>query len=233
MKRPQLLNGEIYHVILRGANDSLVFINKEDYYRGVFSLFEFNDTQPVLIRDRRRARLRAKRFGNKQFSANRKTMVEILAFCFMPNHIHLLLRQTINNGTTDFMRKLGTGYASYFNRKHNRRGHLFQGKFNAVHIKNDRQLETIFTYIHTNPISLVEPRWKESGARTPKKAAAFLDNYKWSSYQDYLGKENFPSVTERNFALQVMGGQHRCKNIVNEWIRDKKEVLNLHEIALE
>ena len=84
-------------------------------------------------------------------------LVKILAFCFMPNHIHLLVRQIKNNGITQFMRKFGAGYAAYFNKRYDRRGHLFQGRFKAVHIKNNEQLKTIFVYIYTNSISLVDP----------------------------------------------------------------------------
>jgi len=233
MKRPQLVNDEIYHIVLRGASDSLIFLNKDDYYRGVFSLFEFNDKQMVSIRDRRRARIYAKKFGNKEFSATRKILVEILAFCFMPNHIHLLLRQIKDNSITDFMRKFGTGYALYFNKKHKRQGHLFQSKFKAVHIKNDRQLNVIFNYIHTNPISLLEPNWKEKGTQAPKKANDFINDYKWSSYQDYIGQKNFPSVTERNFLSEMMGGTVGCKKSVQDWIGHKKEVLGIGDIALE
>jgi len=233
MKRPPLSNNEIYHVVLRGVGGSLIFQEKEDYYRGIFSLFEFNDTQPVVIRERRRKRLHEKEIGHEQFSAKRKTMVEILAFCFMPNHIHLLLRQVRDAGITDFMRKFGTGFASYFNKKHNRKGHLFQSKFGAVHIKNNRQLRMIFIYIHTNPLSLIEPSWKERGTRFLKKAIAFLDNYKWSSYQDYLGKNNFPSVTERDFFLQIMNRSRGCRSVVNDWIKNKGKITGLNETFLK
>ncbi len=233
MRRPNLVNGEIYHIVLRGVADSPVFLNKGDYYRGIFSLFEFNDKQAVLIRDRRRDRLRAKRKGNKQFSADRKILVEILCFCFMPNHIHLLLRQVEDSGITNFMRKFGTGYALYFNKKHNRKGHLFQSKFQAVHIKNDKQLQAVFTYIHANPASIIEPRWKEKGTRFPKKIIDFLTNYKWSSYQDYLGKDNFPSVTDRGFIFEFAGGVKGCKSLVEDWIENKRKIVSLDQITLE
>ena len=233
MRRPQLVNDEIYHIVLRGTSDSLIFLNKDDYYRGVFSLFEFNDEQMVSIRARRRTRLNAKKLGNKEFSATRKILVEMFTFCFMPNHIHLLLRQIKDNGITNFMRKFGTGYALYFNKKHKRQGHLFQGKFKAVHIKNDSQLIAIFNYIHSNPVSLVEPNWKGKGARFPQKDIKFLNKYKWSSYQDYIGQTNFPSVTERNFLSEIMGGVVECKKSVQDWIKHKKEVLGIDDIALE
>ncbi len=234
MKRSQLVNGEIYHIVLRGSSDSLIFKNKDDYYRGIFSLFEFNDEHAVLIRNRRRNRLRAKKLGDKDFSAVRKTMVEILAFCFMPNHIHLLIRQIKNNGISNFMKKFGTGYALYFNKKYKRQGHLFQSKFKDIRIKSDEQLGAVFNYIHTNPVSLIDPDWKEKGTRNPRKAINFLSSgYKWSSYPDYIGKKNFPSVTERDFLSETMNGLMGCKESVEGWIKYKKGVLGLDAISLE
>jgi putative transposase len=233
IKRPVLKNDEIYHVVIRGTGDSVIFKDKDDYYRGVFSLFEFNDKHGVLIRERRRHRLEAKARGEQDFTAKREKLVEILAFCFMPNHIHLLLRQIKDNGITDFMRKLGAGYGRYFNEKYGRQGHLFQGRFRVIHIKNEEQLRSVFVYIHANPISLIEPGWKEKGIKNPKRVVRFLENYKWSSYQDYIGKKNFPSVTERAFFSEFFGGENYCKNAVNEWIKYKSQFRGFDDVVLE
>lgn len=233
INRPSFENNEIYHVVIRGVGDSVIFCDENDYYRGIFSLFEFNDKHAVLIRERRRHRLKAKKKGNEQFSAKRELLVEILAFCFMPNHIHLLLRQIKDNGISDFMRKLGTGYAVYFNNKYGRKGHLFQGKFQAIHIESEEQLKNVFVYIHTNPVSLIEPGWKENGIKNPNKVIKFLENYKWSSYQDYIGKKNFPSVTERSFFSEILGEENGCRNAVEEWVKYKGEIKNFGNIVLE
>lgn len=223
IKRPRLVNDEIYHIIIRGVGDSLIFKDIDDYYRGIFSLYEFNTIEPVEIIKRRR-KIRLLKNRGEQFSANREPLVEVLAFYFMPNHIHLLLRQIKDNGITHFMRKFGAGYVGYFNQKYNRKGHLFQGRFKAIHIKNNEQLKTAFVYVHINGISLIEPKWKEKGIKNPEKVIKFLENYKWSSYSDYIGKKNFPSVTERKFILEMMGGEEGCKNFVRDWIKREKEI---------
>jgi len=233
IKRPQLINGETYHIVLRGVGDSLVFKDTDDYYRGIFSLYEFNTTVPIEIRRQREKRKLAKARG-EQFSAdNRDWLVEILAFYFMPNHIHLLLKQIKDEGITQFMRKFGAGYATYFNKKYNRKGHLFQSRFRAVHIKTNEQLKTVFVYIHTNGISLIEPNWKEVGIKNPENVINFLESYKWSSYPDYIGKKNFPSLTKRDFLLKVMGGEKGCKNFVEAWIKYKKRIKDFGDTALE
>jgi len=232
MKRPQFVNGEIYHIVMRGVGDAEIFRTTNDYYRGIFSLYEFNDVNAVSIRDRREVRLAAKRRGVENFSAERDQFVGILAFCFMPNHIHLILQQIKDDGISKFMQKFGTGYASYFNKKYNRKGHLF-GRFHAVHIKNDLQLQIGFVYVHCNPLSLIEPKWREVGVKNSRKATKFLENYKFSSYSDYIGKNNFPSVTTRAFLSKIMGGKKGCRNFVQDWIRHKKELRDWHRLDIE
>lgn len=240
----KFFNNEIYHIVIRGVGDIRIFKNESDYYRAIFSIYEFNDSQPVIIRERRKLRNKIKfdrgKFDRGLTSVNRelggrkrKLIVEVLAFCLMPNHIHLLLRQIKTNGITRFMRKLGTGYAGYFNRKYGRKGHLFQGKFKAIRIKNNDQLEVVFVYIHTNPISLVEPRWKEKGIKNLKKINEFLESYKWSSYLDYINKKNFPSLTNREFLLEVMDGEVGCKNFIKDWLGYKKEIRDFSEVELD
>ena len=151
----------------------------------------------------------------------------------MSNHIHLLLRQIKKDGITRFMRKFGAGYGGYFNRKHNRKGHLFQGRFRAIHIKTNNQLQIVFTYIHTNPISLIEPKWKEKGIKDFKKVIKFLEGYKWSSYLDYIGIKNFFSITERDFLLEVMGRVKGCRHFIKDWIKYKGDIKDLTDVGLE
>lgn len=235
INRPELVNGKIYHIVVRGVGDSEIFIDESDYYRAIFSLYEFNTTEPVEIRKQREKRKLIKISGGQTSATQdrRDFLVEILAFCLMPNHIHLLLRQLKNNGISEFMRKFGTGYAGYFNRKYNRKGHLFQGRFKAVLINTEKQLQIAFVYIHTNPISLNEPKWREKGIKNLNEVMKFLKNYKWSSYLDYIGIKNFPSVTKRDFLLKIIGGKEMCENFVKDWIKHKKETEDFPEIAIE
>lgn len=237
-RHEQFVDGEIYHVILRGLDDNLIFKDIDDYYRGIFSIYEFNNSKAVEILERRRQiRVMKKKFKGERVSLNlldeRDKLVEVLAFCFMPNHIHLLLMQLKNDGITKFMRKFGAGYGGYFNRKYNRKGYVFQNRFKAVHIKNDEQLRVVFVYIHTNGISLIEPRWKELGIKNSQEIIKFLENYKWSSHLDYIGKKNFPSVTNRDFILEIIGGEKGCQEYVEDWIKYKGEIKEFRELLLE
>ena len=234
-RKQQFENGEIYHVVLRAIDNNLIFKNINDYYRGIFSIYEFNTTQSIEIRKRRQARahfketLRQASGGPTSASISdidrRNKLVEVFSFCLMPNHIHLLLKQLKEGGISKFMQKFGTGLGGYLNRKYHRQGHVFQNTFVSVHIESDGQLRVVFVYVHANPISIIEPKWKENGIRNPERAIKFLEEkYRWSSLFDYIGKENFPSVTKRNFLLKVMGGKQYCRNAVRDWIKYKGEI---------
>lgn len=164
----------------------------------------------------------------------RDKLVEILAFCFMPNHIHLLVRQAKENGISKFMQKTGGGLGRFLNKKYNKKGHSFSDAFNAVYIKTDEQLIAVINYIHADPISLIEPNFKEQGIKNPQKAIKFLEEeFRWSSLFDCLGRENFKSVTERNFILELLGGSEGCKNLLRDWILYKKVSQNNKELFLE
>ena len=238
-RKEQFINDEIYHVVLRALDDNLIFKDIDDYYRGIFSIYEFNNIKPTTIQKRREERARLKKLGRDRISTNadfvdkRDKLVSVLTFCFMPNHIHLLLKQIKENGITQFMRKVGIGYAGYFNRKYQRKGYVFQNRFSSVHIKNDNQLKVVFAYIHINPTSLIKPKWKEIGINNPEEVINFLEEYKWSSYPDYIRKNNFPSVTERNFMLEIIGSEQGCKDFVENRIKSKKKIGEFPEILLE
>lgn len=248
-RRQQLINGEIYHIVIKRIGEELLLKDIDDYYRGIFSVYEFNNAKPVEIRKRRK-QIRAikKQFrkicgervsaDSTEFSIKipdtREPLVEILFFCFMPNHIHLVLKQLKEGGIIKFMNKIGAGYAGYFKRKHNLKdkGYFFKGRFVAVHIKTEKQLKNVFVYVHTNSISLIEPKWKEVGIKNPEKAIKFIEDYKWSSYPDYIGKKNFPSVTERDLILKIIGGEKGCKDFVEYWIRYKGKIREFAELAI-
>lgn len=212
MKRPRLVNNEIYHLYNRGVEKRKFFLEDKDYLRFTHNLFEFNDEeladniyyrQPYEIGSRKR-----------------KKLVEIMAFCLMPNHFHLLVRQKVDRGISKFMQKLSIGYSMYFNQKHERVGSLFQGKFKAVLVGEESHFIHLPFYIHLNPLDLIAPEWRIRQIKDYQKIIQFLNSYRWSSYLDYIGKENFPSVTDRNFFLKFFDGSKNYKERTEQWLRE-------------
>lgn len=225
-KRPQFAAGEIYHIFNRGVEKRNIFQQVSDYFRFIFCLYELNDKNVVKMRDRIKERKERKNTGRTR-AIKQEFLVEILSFCLMPNHYHLIVRQLTENGTPLFMKKLGDSYVGYFNQKYNRKGmgSLFQGRFKAVHIKTTDQLINLVCYVFANPIELLEKDWKEKGVKNPQKVIKDLESYRWSSYLDCIGTSNFPSVTKRDFLMKVFGGPANIKKFVGGWILYKSDLI--------
>ena len=221
-KPRQLEIGSVYHVINRGVEKRTIFLKNQDYARFVLALEFFNDRDPSnlwQLVERFNLALFENRLTTRR-EKSKKRLVELLAFTLMPNHYHLVLREIILNGISLFMQKLG-GYTSYFNKQYDRVGPLCQSRYKSVHIQDDIQLYTIFAYVHTNPIELVEPGWKKLKVRDAKKATTYLRNYKWSSYRDYIDIPTFPTVTQREFFLNFFGNAQKCGEAIQDWINWK------------
>ena len=232
IKTPPLINGEIYHIVIRGVDGLKLFRDKQDHLRMIHNLFVFNNENSVSST----IRWRINKSSSKIILDNipkRRLLVEVFAFCLMSNHLHLLVKQVNNGGISKFMRKIGAGYGLYYNQKYKRSGRIFQGRYRIVYVENDDQLKTVFVYIHTNPVAIIVPHWKERGIKNYKKVAYFIENYRWSSYLDYLGKKNFPSITSREFLINEIGGIKECQRFVNDWLAFKKELADYDRLALE
>lgn len=194
-------------------------MQSRDYSRFIRSMAEFNRPETT-------NNVNYYFQSGKQRSAVRrgkeKKLVKILCFCLMDNHYHMLLKQVIDGGITEFMRKLGTGYTNYFNLKYERVGSLFQGKFKAVLVKSDSHLLFLPHYIHLNPLDFIEPEWRTGKLHNAKKALQFLKSYRWSSYLDYVNQNNFPDLTEREFITGLYGSRTLIgyQREIREWLRN-------------
>ncbi|MEA3272907.1 MAG: transposase [Patescibacteria group bacterium] len=201
MRQVQFVEEEYYHIYNRGVDKRKIFMGDEhkDRYRFLHDLFEFNDEKYAPAFCRRNLDTRCPTVGSADL---RKRLVEIICFCLMPNHFHLILKQLKEGGISAFMHKMGQGYAKYFNRKYDRSGALFQGAFQAVHVRTDEQMMHLSRYIHLNPVDIFQPKWKENGINDLKGIRDFLKNYRWSSYLDYIGTKNYPSLINREFIMK-------------------------------
>ena len=174
--------GETYHVFNRGAHKQALFKNKEDYRRFQINLHLANHSEPVLVRDVLSAQKYREPFSGYPTD---KSQVDVLGYSLMPNHFHLILRQKAEGGITRFMKKVGVGYSMYFNLKYEHGGTLLQGPFKSSHVDTDPYYKWLFAYVHLNPISLVEPKWREKEIANIHRAQEFINGYRYSSYWDY------------------------------------------------
>lgn len=212
---------QLFHVLNRGVDKRKLFMDDKDFYRFIHDLFEFNDQQKVAdnnyyfnIRD-----IRYPEIKNKE-RRPRKLLVDLLAFCLMPNHYHLLLRPRIDGAMSLFMRKIDGGYSRYFNQRHERTGTLFERRYKSVLINDQAHFIHMPYYIHLNPLDTVASEWRERKINNLSKALNYLDNYKWSSHLDYMGKDNFSSVTQRDFLFELFGGSKGYEKKLKDWLKD-------------
>ncbi len=198
--------GEFYHLYNRGVDKRVVFLDIEDYERFITLLYLANNVSSTHISNYKKYQGLALM---ELLSIEREdTLVDIGAYCLMPNHFHILTHEKIENGVSVFMHKVMTGYTMYFNKKYKRTGALFGGTFKAEHVDSDEYLKYLFSYIHLNPVSLIDSKWKENGISGKKKAENYLNEYQYSSYLDYLSsgrkekliinKEAFPEYFTTN-----------------------------------
>ncbi|MBU1015309.1 transposase [Patescibacteria group bacterium] len=152
----------------------------------------------------------------------REPLVRILAYCIMGNHFHLLVEEIQREGITQFMRKLGTGYANYFNKKHDRVGGLFQNVFKNVLVDDDLYLQYLLVYINVlNPASIIEPNWKKEGIQDTKKALDFAASYQWGSHMDYLGKRG-SLILDKGLFADMFPSSQAYLDLVRAVLREKK-----------
>lgn len=159
------MTNEIYHVFNRGVEKRSVFLNERDYKHFLETIEHYCSTNTKLSR---KAKSTIRPLQQRQ-------LVEILGYCLMPNHFHLLLRQIGENGISIFLGRIENSFTKYFNIKNERVGPLFQGAFKAVLVENDEHFLHLSRYIHLNPLvgNLVKD----------------LKKYRWSSFPAYLGEE--------------------------------------------
>jgi len=223
---------DIYHTLSRGVDKRKIFLDKGDYFRFIHNLFVLNNQNIVHT-----TFFTFRTFNKCKDIASpcvkpREMLVDIYAFCLMSNHYHLLLDPRVEDGIPRFMKKLNMAYAKYFNIKYKRKGTLFESRYKSILIEKEPHFYHLPYYIHLNPLDIKFPEWREGKLKDYSRAMKFLENYRWSSHLDYVGKKNFPSVTNREFLLEVFGGTEKYAESIKKWLKDLK-LEAIRELSLE
>ena len=185
------VNGEFYHVYNRGSEKRPIFGTSRDHQRFIKTIkyYQIQGPKPKFSH--------SFKFKSFRLDPNKK-IVEIICFCLMPNHFHLLIKQLKDGGITEFISKLSNSYTKYYNTKYNRVGPLLQGEFKAVFIESDEQLLHISRYIHLNP--LVSYLVKN------------LEDYGWSSYLEYV--RNLNTICDKEIILNFFSAPEKYQQFV-------------------
>ena len=150
MRKDPLITNHYYHVYNRGADKRDIFMNNNDISRFVLSVKEFNRTKPIgSIREKVKHKYKSRNI-DLNHGKDCKPLVSIMCYCFNPNHFHFILKQEVDGGISEFIKRLLGGYTKYFNQIHNRNGVLFQGKFKSKLINDDQYFLKIRPYVNVN-----------------------------------------------------------------------------------
>ncbi len=193
-RTPPFITGNIYHIYNRGLAKQPIFHSDADRYLFIetFLYYQLKGPKPKFSVFRR--------LKNKIFPETKK-IINLLAYCLMPNHIHFLVVQTEENGINEFMRKFIHSYSKYRNTKYNRLGPTFQAMFKSVLIETDEQLIHVSRYIHLNPV-----------------VAGLVDKanqYHWSSYCEYVATDN-RHIVDSSIVLDLFGSLKQYKEFVDD-----------------
>jgi putative transposase len=215
---------KLYHVLNRGVDKRKIFLDSQDYARFVHNLYEFNDTAPAQAYSRRDSYVGPTR------SYIRERLVEIHGWVLMQNHYHILLSELVENGIPRFLMKVNVGYAKYFNERYERSGTLFQGRTKKILVDNNAHFLYMLHYVHLNPLDYLTgaEKWRErdeGAVKDAKKALEYLNGYRWSSYLDYCGKKNFPSILTKDLFEDAQGEYQKT---LEEHLGDSEIVLSFN-----
>jgi len=177
---------QVYHLYNRGNNKQRIFLDNEDY---------------VVFLNLLKRHLSKKQTVDKLGRPYRNWYgdIELLAFCLMPNHYHLLVYQHTDTSITKFISSITTSYVGYFNKKHGREGRLFQDTFKASPIDEDDYWQHISRYIHLNPKNWQHWEWsslpyflgkKQADWVKPDRILADFENQEYMQFvSDYEGQK--------------------------------------------
>ena len=185
-----LTTGETYHILTKSIAGFKVFNNISDFSRmqGVLQYYIFEGLSVSFSNFNKLADNKIKVFQNKNSVRSAEKLVEIIAWCLMPTHIHLVLKQLKDNGISKFMSNILNSYSRYFNIKHNRKGPLWEGRFKKILVENDEQLLHLTRYIHLNPVTSCLVNRPEDWSASSYKDYVYPDAAKDSlcCYRDFF-----------------------------------------------
>lgn len=216
-----LANDQIYHIFNRGIDRQTIFNTKWEYNRA-FETLKFYRFANLPFRLSRLLNLpeNDRQYIIRDLNQNNEKLVDIIAFCLMPNHFHFMLKQLKDNGISKFIANFTNSYTKYFNTKHERIGHLFEGQFKAVLVETNEQLIHLSRYIHLNPVSSFIIKTEDLG------------KYKWSSLQEYL-KVSKESVCQKDIVLDQFQSFKEYNKFVLNQIEYAQELDKIKHLVVE
>jgi REP element-mobilizing transposase RayT len=210
MRKGSLGGGEYYHIYNRGVEKRRLFLDDNDHIRFLTLLLFLQGRETFPQIGRLASTVKHLMFDRKELDPDAialvkgARMVEVVCFILMENHFHILLRD-IGDGNDGnipkFMQRLGNAYAKYFNTKYGRTGHLFENRYNAIHVDSNEYLNYLSAYIHLN----ISENQKWGGKE---------EKYPWSSFQDIAIHNRFDDLLLPAILLEQFPNENEYKMFV-------------------
>ena len=217
MSKKILFNDKIYHVFSKSIFKFKIFRNNKEFDRMRDLIWFYKREKPV-IRYSSFLELKNKdRFYENNLSSN-KELVEIIAYCIMPTHMHLILKQLIDKGISTFLSNILNSYTRYFNFRIKRKGPLWESRFKSVIVDTEEQLLHLTRYLHLNPVT-----------------ARLIDDpgdWEYSSYREFLKERTVgDSICKHVNCLNIDPCYY--KEFVNSQIDYQRELADVREKFLD
>ena len=175
-------HSKVYHCMLRGINQQDIFFNQQDYLK----------------------------FINIIKKSKEKFNYQLYSYVLMPNHIHLEIKDE-NQKISQIIHDIATSYATYFNKKYKRIGHLFQGRFKSKNVEGSYYIINLVRYIHQNPV---------------KAGISTIDKYAWSSYNEYFSSDKIKNENK------IVDTKEVFEIFTQELKKEKEEFLKFNKESI-
>lgn len=186
------------HCLKRGGRGLPIVRDDRDRYRFIKSLYYLNDV--FFDEDWYRATYNSQTVVDERLFNRlpdwpaQRPIVKVICYILMPNHIHLLLKQTTNNSVSTFMKKLGQSMSNYFNDKYQTKGSIFQGAYRGKTVRTDEYLRYVSVYIMVKNAFELFPGGLDAARKDFKRAWKFAISYPFSSLAEYTNDRITPIV---------------------------------------
>jgi len=217
-RKDPLIENEIYHIYTRSISNFIIFRSDKNYKRIIESMYYYLSGKPANKFSKYIQLIDSSKEKAIREIESSKKIVQLISYCIMPTHIHLILKQLVPGGISKYMNLLLKSYGKYFNIKYRRHGPLYEGRFKNVRVETHEQLLHLTRYVHLNPVSI-------SLVKNPQ-------HWDYSSYKEYIGL--IPSEEQIcKFSEYIDIKQDEYKQFVCERIDYQKELQKLKHLLHE
>lgn len=222
MRKVQFVPGQYYHIYSRTILNSPEFKDSRQAERLAQSFLISNSTKSTQAFQFLRNNKDAPIEETLKIVKEGEKLVDVLCYSIMPDHYHLLIRELKENGISNFIRKCNISIAKYVNIKNDRRGTLFESRFNAKHINTNEYLIHLSLYIHLNPLDILSGRdWRTHKLKDWPTEKEKLLNYPWSSLKAFLDKNhNDLIISGTDIILSQFDNNKDYELFLQEWSED-------------